>query len=710
MNRAVELERRLTVNLDESQKQAVLSPSPRILVLASAGAGKTRVLTHRLSYLHALYPREVKLAVTFTNRAAEEMKNRTLALLQDCGLLTHGDRLWISTFHSFCARILRIHGHLIGIPPDYLIADEYQQRKIFDEIIREMRREPKEFRDHYHVFQRYRVEFADPPPDLDLFTRTVWTQYLKTMRKNKMLDFADLQHETLKLLESHASVRDYLQTLYFTLLVDEFQDTNEPQYRLFLWLRPEQSSFCVVGDQDQSIFGFRGSRPENFHRLLKDYPDTVTIPLKFNYRTQENIVQAAMRVIAHNPNRIPHEVRALNQGGRLRVHEADSEWDEGQKVGELILELNKERERLDIAILIRARSQLPPIEQGLRKQGVKYHILGLHSWWDSPPIRTVIDYAAFCRDPHIDTFLLSICNIPSRQLGPAAVKRLMEFTRKTGHANLWSALEDAVHNNADIPQGWYRFYKDVQPWLQDARHTPPTSWVASLIHYLKSHWLIPKDRKPSFYERWDDFIDMIRAINSWEELYDHMALHTAEDTSREYETKEKGVKILTVHSAKGLEFDVVLIPGLEEGIYPHFLSQTLEEIQEERRVFFVAMTRARYQVHLFMAKQRRARPRVPSPFFKGISSYEPSRTHRPQQKEWRAGATSQAGNFTMRSDMNSTKSPWVKGQHVEHAYYGKGIIRNVRGQGDTMKIEIWFFTGETRSFRVSHAPLKILDG
>ena len=698
---AADWERRLTRDLDNSQREAVLTPAPRVLVLASAGAGKTRVLTHRLAYLHRRFPRASLLAVTFTNRAAEEMKTRAAALVGCDSALPR--RLWISTFHSFCARVLRRYGHHIRLPRDYIIADEYLQRKVFDDIVRGLGRDPKEYRRLYRGWRRMRVDHAEPPPDTDPLLAQIWRRYLRTLRDMKTLDFADLQHETLRLLESCSEVRTYLQDMFLSMLVDEFQDTNAPQYRLLTRLRPPDRSFFVVGDQDQSIYGFRGSQPENFRFLLRDYPDTVTIPLKYNYRTRRRIVHAAMNLIARNPGRIPHTVEARREGGGIRVHPTGTERQEAARVAEIVAELQETEPDLDAAILVRARSQLPALEQGLRARGISYRVIGLRSWWESPPVRAVLDYLAFRRDPEVDAYLLAVCNVPSRGLGSAAVRKLQRYARERGVANLWSALKTAASEGEFPTPGWRRFYEDAERWLRRGSETSPEQWIRELVEELERHWRIPPDRRAGYRERWRELLSLAQGVQTWDEAVEQLTLRSVDELDLEPpRIAGDRVRIMTVHAAKGLEFDVVILPGVEDGLHPHFLAQSPEEVLEERRVFFVAMTRARHQVHLCYARVRHGRPTTPSPFFDDIPE-EALSDGKPRIRERGPKLARRAGSEPSREDAAES---WQPGEWVQHPKFGKGIIRRVTGRGDRTNVVVWFTTGETRTFRLHRSPLK----
>ncbi len=707
----------LEQQLDDSQQEAVFSPAPRLLVLASAGAGKTRVLTHRLAYLHALYPRYDILSVTFTNRAAREMKARVEQIFDAVGLSGTPGRLWISTFHAFCARILRLYGHEIGIPRDYLIADEYRQQKVFREVLLRMGKDPRDFQPVFRSIKRLRVDTPDPPDHLEPLVVEVWNRYVGQLRACRSLDFNDLQHETLRLLEERPHIRESLQNRFVCVLVDEFQDTNHPQYRLFRLLREPEQAFFVVGDQDQSIYGFRGSRPEHFRRLLRDYPDTKRVALRYNYRTRENIVRAAMHLIARNPDRLPHEVKARSRGGGIKLVEAENEIEEARAIAEFIRRRQRQNPDEEIAILIRARSLLRDLEQGLRFSGIKYQVIGLRSWWDSPPVRVVLDYLAFLRAPDVDDFLLSICNIPSRKLGPFAIQELKKRMAEGGYPSLWALLQEAA-GRGDFPrEGWSKFYGDVKQFMNQMKEREPVRVVQNIVDMLSERWRIPGDRREGYEERWQQLISSVADIHDWDELMEQLILSAPEDIEIIGSSRRSQVRIMTVHAAKGLEFDTVIIPGVEEGLFPHFLTKTSKEVDEERRVFFVAMTRARGEVVLSLAKRRRQRWTRPSPFLSDIPedvlTYEAADGRAVQERvrtRQRVSSTSVMGRRdrsggTGRRSLESVRP----GDRVQHPRFGKGIVQEVTGSGERRRVTIWFFRGETRTFRLSQAPLEMLD-
>ena len=708
----------LVRQLDDSQQEAVFSPSPRLLVLASAGAGKTRVLTHRLAYFHALYPRYDILAVTFTNRAAREMKARVEQIFEVAGLSGTPGRLWISTFHAFCARILRRYGHEIGIPRDYLIADEYRQQKIFKDVIVQMGNDPRDFQPVFRSIRRLRVDTPEPPHDLDPLVIKIWNRYIRHLRECRSFDFNDLQHETIRLLEKCPHIRESLQNRFVCVLVDEFQDTNRPQYRLFRLLREPDHAFFVVGDQDQSIYGFRGSRPEHFHRLLRDYPDTKQVALRYNYRTRENIVRAAMHLIARNPDRLPLEVKARSRGGGIKFIEADNEIEEARAIAEFIRRLQQHNPDEVIAILVRARSLLRDLEQGLRLSGIRYQVIGLRSWWDSPPVRVVLDYLAFLRAPDVDDFLVSICNIPSRKLGPVAIQELKRRAAQGGYPSLWAFLQEAATRGDFHREGWSTFHRDVKALMSQMEEKEPVQVVQSIVNMLSERWRIPPARREGYEERWNQLISSVTDIHDWDELMAQLTLSAPEDIEMIGGAITSQVRVMTVHAAKGLEFDTVIIPAVEEGIFPHFLTKTPQEVDEERRVFFVAMTRARREVVLTLAKRRRHRWTRPSPFLSDIPAdvlaYEegavfsmPGTRVRTSHRPWRSSGRERED----RSDRDRRRSlaSIRPGDRVQHPRFGKGIVQEVAGTGERRRVTIWFFRGETRTFRLNQAPLEMLD-
>jgi len=696
---------RLIEGLDESQRQAVTTPSPQVLVLASAGAGKTRVLTHRLAWLVGHYPRAAFLAVTFTNKAADEMRQRVEALLGDVRHAWKAEHTWISTFHRFCARVLRKYGYRIGLPSDFIIADEYQQRRVFEECLRAQGLDPRAHAGAFRSFQRLRSEFAEPPPHLDEPWRTLWHDYLRRLRALRALDFDDLQYETIRLLETDSALRMYLAEYFHTVLVDEFQDTNPPQYRLLRLLRGADAPFFVVGDQDQSIYGFRGARPDHFHDLLRDYPATEVIPLRYNYRSRAVIVRAAMEVIARDEHRLPHDVQALQQGGRILIYGATDEQDEARWVRRQVERIRDASPDAQVAVLVRARSQLPALEQAFQGARFPYVVIGLRSWWDSPPIRVVLDYAAFCAHPEVDFYLEAVCNVPSRGIGPRALQKLRECA---GDRPLWTYLSEAVQADEDrLPAAWKRFYREMSEWIALRQAVPPVEWVRRLTQFLQERGFGDARHRASYAERWKELLRLLRDVKTWPEFIEQLSLRAPDDRLLE-QAEQHAVLIMTVHAAKGLEFDYVFIPGAEDGLFPHFLAETPEEAREERRVFFVAVTRARQEVFISWSAERYNHRRSPSPFLGDMPlpelRVEGLSLRRWFPEAWRAVAA--VGG----PEAAEPEEPLQPGDLVEHAAYGRGIVRSVHGEGDRMKVRIWFFTGETREFVLRRAPIRVLRG
>jgi DNA helicase-2/ATP-dependent DNA helicase PcrA len=699
------LQRRVE-DLDESQRQAVTTPSPQVLVLASAGAGKTLVLTHRLAWLVGHYPRAAFLAVTFTNKAADELRQRVEALLGDARRVWKSEHTWISTFHRFCVRILRRYGYRIGIPTDFVIADEYQQRRVFEECLRARGLDPKKaYAGAFRSFQRLRSEFAEPPPHLDEPWPAVWRDYLERLRQLRALDFDDLQYETIRLLEADSALRSYLAEYFHTVLVDEFQDTNPPQYRLFRLLRGPDAPFFVVGDQDQSIYGFRGARPDHFHDLLRDYPATEVIPLRYNYRSRAVIVRVAMEVIARDEHRLPHEVQALHQGGRILIYGAEDERDEARWVRRHIERIREASPDAQVAVLVRARSQLPALEQAFQGARFPYVVVGLRSWWDSPPIRVVLDYAAFCAHPEVDFYLEAVCNVPSRGIGPRALQRLRE---QAGERPLWTCLAEAVEAGDDrLPATWVRFYREMSEWIALREAVPPVEWVRRLTEFLQERGFGDARQRPAYVERWKELLQLLRDVKTWPEFIEQLSLRAPDDRLLE-PSEQRAVLVMTVHAAKGLEFDYVFIPGVEDGLFPHFLAETPEEVREERRIFFVAITRARQEVFLSWSADRYNHRRSPSPFFGDMPLAE-LRVEGLSLRQWFPEAW-QAASSVEALPPSPEEEGVRPGDLVEHAVYGRGIVRSVHGEGDRTKVRIWFFTGETREFVLRRAPIRVLRG
>ena len=698
----------LKEKLDPEQRKAVFTPHHQVVVLASAGSGKTRVLTYRLLYLLELYRKDAFLAITFTNKATDEMKMRIQALLKSHSASSFDKRVWISTFHAFCSRILRRHAHEIGISRNFHILDAYQQRKIFKEISSEFTRNKEEINRLYKLFSWHRSQTRTPPDDVPFILQNIWKKYMGYVRSMNMLDFDDLLHETERLFLEKEHVRNMYSEKFHTILIDEFQDTNPPQYRIFRLLRPLDSAFFVVGDQDQSIYGFRGAHPEHFQNILHAYPEARIFPLVRNYRSKRRIVDAAMSLISAAENRIPHNVHAHEEGGDILHYELPDEFEEARWIASHIKKLQDEGIRT-IAVLLRARSQLPPLETVFQRESIPYKVLGLRSWWESPPIRILLDYLSFFHNPEADPFLTSICNIPSRRLGPAALK---DLRKRAGMRPLWQALLELGPEEKGAYARWKDFRDEMLTWLSKKERLTPFDFVKEIISFLSANWNIDENRLESYQLRWKEFIRMLTKEMTWEEFYTDIALRTPDDSFDEAE--HESVTIQTVHSAKGLEFDVVFIPGVEEGLYPHHFSYSKREIDEERRVFFVAVTRARMSVYLSSAMERRKRLRKVSSFIRDMKITGRVYTH--EEKPWEK-ARAFYDRMTSARHQKSSHSHTEKhssvqfrvGRIVHHPKYGVGTVIRLTGSGQKLKVEIQFSGGLTKLFYAEKAPLTILS-
>ena len=613
--------------LNPAQERAVLATQGPLLVLAGAGTGKTRVVTCRIAEIagRGIHPKHI-CAVTFTNKAAREMRERVQALLSRRA----AEGLVVSTFHSLGLRILREHGTRIGLPPNATIADDSDQTALLADALREagVRRDLMNPRVARFRISLWKNDAVDPlaaaeaaDDDLAHALALAYGRYEQELRRRGLIDFDDMILRTLELLEGHADVLASLQERWQYLLVDEYQDTNTCQYRLMRMLAGARRNLCVVGDDDQSIYGWRGAQPDRILHFTRDYHDAEVVTLDLNYRSTGPILDTANRLIAHNPGRREKVLKPLvGSGPPVLLFEADDEKDEMDFVGSQ-LQLLRVREHLEwegAAVLFRANSQCRPLEQALRGRGIPYRVVGTRSFFDRREVRDLLAYLRLAVNPDDDQAFLRIANTPPRGLGRTSLDRLAGWAAEARLA-LRPALErhvdDLPARAAEGARGFLTLLGDLTRVDDDKG---PSAALAHLVettgyrHHLAQTVEDPLELKARLATV-DDLLDTARETGapSLAALLDALALREPEDRRGE-ENPGGGVTLMTLHAAKGLEFPAVILVGLEEGLLPHgnVLREEAENpasrgVEEERRLFYVGVTRARERLVLTRARTRR---------------------------------------------------------------------------------------------------------
>uniref|UniRef100_A0A7V4E4S1 DNA 3'-5' helicase n=1 Tax=candidate division WOR-3 bacterium TaxID=2052148 RepID=A0A7V4E4S1_UNCW3 len=596
----------LLKGLNERQREAVTIEGGPVLVIAGAGSGKTRVLTHRVAYLigvKGVPPHRIFVA-TFTNKAADEMKERIKNLIG-----ADIRDLWIGTFHSLCARILRQEIERLGTYTRYFtILDRDDQKKVLKEILGDIGKEGSKLESFVEKISRYKTGLLITE---DQFFLTIYKHYSKKLMEYNALDFDDLLILPLKIFNEFPEVLEYYSTKFKHILVDEYQDTNHEQYLLIKALSRIHQNVFVVGDEDQSIYSFRGADIQNILNFEKDFPDCKVIKLEQNYRSTQKILYAASTVIRNNRYRIGKNLWTLNPPGEnLVIIETNDEDEEAEKVVEIIKSLK--RPLGDFLILYRINAQSRALESALQKSGINYKIVGGIKFYERKEIKDILSYLKFLVNPKDSLSLERIINIPPRGIGQETLKilkdRSMEldlplFEVIKSHKEL--DLNPRIHNALD---NFVTLIETLMSKVSELSAYEMVSFLVDEIHYYD--YLLRSYDPEKAQEKIENVKELMGEIRKFSEenartLTDYVLMVSLRSDIDEYNASPDFVTLMTVHNAKGLEFPVVIITGLEESIFPHFRSKDNPiELEEERRLFHVALTRAKEKVYITYAKSR----------------------------------------------------------------------------------------------------------
>ena len=688
--------------LNPQQQKAVTPSDGPVLVLAGPGSGKTRVLTHRVSWL--VLERDVPpwriMAVTFTNKAAREMRER---LERQLGV-SRAAELTLGTFHATCARILRRDGESIGIPPNYVIFDIDDQIALLRQVLRDLNIDEKRYTPAavHAVISRAKNELIgpgsfQPASYFEEIAHRVYEGYQERLRANNGLDFDDLLMETVRLFREAPQVLARYQERYLHILVDEFQDTNMAQYVLLKQLAAGHRNLFVVADEDQSIYRWRGADYRNISRLRQDYPDLATYLLEQNYRSTQTILDVAQAIIRHNANRTPKRLFTdRGHGPKVVIHEAYDPEEEAQYVVDTIarLVLAGEAQPGDCAVMYRTNAQSRALEEAFIRAGLPYRLVGATRFYARREIKDLLAFLRVVHNPADSASLLRILNVPPRGIGAQTAQLLEDAARARG-VPVWQVIEEIAENRD-------------HPLLSGRTRTP-----VAPFHRMVSRWLEMADARPA------DLIDQVIADTGyeaylrdgteegedrWENVRELrlVAIQYADATLTDFladvalvsdvDNLANGVNaptLLTLHSAKGLEFPVVFIVGLEEGLLPHFRSlDDPEALAEERRLMYVGVTRAKERLFLTHAFRRARRgdyePNIPSRFLADIPETltEGPRRQKGKSTPRTAGLSSPA--------LSAPPTPFHVGDWVKHPTFGPGIVVAIRPHGDEAEVTVLF--------------------
>ncbi|MBP2240900.1 DNA helicase-2/ATP-dependent DNA helicase PcrA [Cytobacillus eiseniae] len=715
---------KLLTGLNPQQREAVKSTDNPLLIMAGAGSGKTKVLTHRIAYLmveKGVNPYNI-LAITFTNKASREMRDRIQRMMGGAA-----DEIWISTFHSMCVRILRRDIDRIGYNRNFTILDTTDQQSVIKQILKAKNIDPKKFdpRGLLGSISSAKNELVTP----DEFAKTagdyfqkvasdVYEEYQKRLQRNHALDFDDLIMKTIQLFQRVPEVLEYYQRKFQYIHVDEYQDTNRAQYMLVKLLAARFKNLCVVGDSDQSIYRWRGADITNILSFEKDYPNAQVILLEQNYRSTKRILQAANEVIGRNMNRKPKNLwTENNEGNKIYYHRADSEQGEAQFVVGKIKELMKEEKRnlSDIAILYRTNAQSRVMEEVLLKSNIEYAIVGGIKFYDRKEIKDILAYLRLIANPDDDISLQRIINVPKRGIGSGSIDKIANFAL-LHEMTMFDALDsiELVGVSPKITKQAAEFRDLIKNYTQMQEFLSVTELVEEILEKSGYKEMLIAEKSIEAESRLENLEEFLSVTKNFEEgsedksliaFLTDLALVADIDKLDEDGEQADSVVLMTLHSAKGLEFPIVFLIGLEEGVFPHSRSLMEEaEMEEERRLMYVGITRAEEELFLTNAQMRtlfgRTNMNPASRFIKEISfdlleGLEPAKkaatpfgspfssspTRQPQRKP------------VIRPAMNATGGDelgWNVGDKAVHGKWGTGTVVSVKGAGESIELDIAF--------------------
>ena len=697
-----------------------------LLVVSGAGTGKTRVITHRIARLlqEGVPPSRI-LAVTFTNKAAGEMRRRIEEMAPGKGSL-----VWIHTFHAFAAKLLRQHAADLNIPRYFTIYDADDQKKLVAESLKELGLDEQKNKAGVYVsvisrakddlldVKSYNIHAAAGMDPHRQIAARIYEVYQSKLDRAGALDFGDLMLKSVELLKEHERVREYYQELFMHLLVDEYQDTNRAQYVLTKTLAAKHRNVCCVGDEDQSVYSWRGADIRNILEFEHDFKDAKVVRLEQNYRSTPNILNAASCVIANNRQRKPKTLWTERPSGEpVRVWESATEGEEARWVVRTILQMVDLGASLgDIAVFYRTNAQSRQFEEALRLARVPHRVVGAMRFYERKEIKDALAYARVALNPADTVSLKRVLNVPPRGIGKTSEEHLERFASVHG-----LTLLQAMAKEAEIPgltPACRRACRElvlVVGQLKTDIDTLSPAQAMSRILERTGYWgwlENESDSDPEAVARLNNLQELLNAVKEFEEnaklerpkLHDYLegvALQSAADT---VDDSGSAVTVMTVHLAKGLEFPIVFLTGLEEGLFPIGAgNSSAEELEEERRLAYVGMTRAREHLFLTYAATRR--------LFGQVYSNLPSRFI----LEARLMTPGEEGRFDRRppaapvADANPSR-PAVAGvrlgMRVKHPEFGAGKIIEKTGHGEALKVAVMFDSGEMRKFLVRYAPLE----
>ena len=718
--------------LNSVQKAAVESYGNPILIFAGAGSGKTRVLTHKIAYLidkGLVDPKNI-LALTFTNKASQEMKSRVHKLVKvNDGLITMG------TFHSVCARILRTDIHHLGYTSDFSIFDIQDQISLLKIILEEMKIpknqiSPKEIKNSISYYKNKLITPSEALKKASLVIDKTYAAIYKTYQlellKNNAVDFDDLLLLPLEIFKKNSEVLTKYQDIWKYILVDEYQDTNKPQFMLVKLLSGEKQQVCVVGDDDQSIYGWRGADIRNILDFKKVFDKCDVFKLEKNYRSTGNILDAAISVVRNNDNRAPKELKSNEgPGHKLGLIETNDELEEADAVVNALekeIKLDK-RNFSDFAILYRTNSQSRALEDSFRKSGIPYNIVGGVRFYERKEIKDLIGYLSLIINPKDTISLRRVINFPPRGIGMKTVDKCSIQAEKN-KIEMLEVLSDpqCMGIKGKQADSITNFYNTIKKYNELIPKLNAGELVRALVEEIGLKEYYNKNSLKDDQERYENILEFIKSIDdfiareketSLNQFLEEVSLLTDLD---QWNDQSNRVTLMTIHASKGLEFPVVFLTGLEDGLFPLYSSLDVKEkLEEERRLFYVGITRAMEKVYLLYANNRR---RIGSDDLYGLVSRFINEIK--EEKLEKISFTSALTRKVIRGKRGKHTRTVVKrtvvifddfqvGDYVEHSIFGTGKVQALSGRGENQRVGIEFKDGLKKKLVVKFANLKKVD-
>ena len=757
----------LIEGLNDKQKEAVLATEGPCLVIAGAGSGKTKVLTHKIAYL--ISEKNVKpyniLAITFTNKAASEMKQRVEKIVGDVA-----QEMWMGTFHSICVRILRRFIDRIGFDTSFLIFDTSDQKTVVKECLKALNIDDKTFSDRSVLSEisNAKNEMLTPKAYQAKYSGEfrkekigqVYELYQKRLRENNAIDFDDIINYTIDILSENPDVLQYYTEKFKYVLVDEYQDTNKAQFTLVTILASRYGNITVVGDNDQGIYSFRGADISNILNFEKDFPGTKIIKLEQNYRCTGNILKAANAVIKHNENKYEKKLWTENEEGSLPcLYQAEDEYDEANYVVKQIEHLKTEEylKPKDFVILYRMNAQSRAIEDILRRENIPYKIVGGLKFYERKEIKDTIAYLRLIHNTSDNLSLKRIINEPKRGIGKTSLDKIQEISDRTG-TSMYEIIKHAeefdlnrVKANAEE---FINLIEELRLKKQELSISELLKEVLNKSGYTRALELENTVEAETRMQNLEEFLTVAiefeeeSADNTLPEFLESITLSSDVD---EMQDEDNTVTLMTLHSAKGLEFPVVFLVGMEEGIFPGYKSiGEPKELEEERRLFYVGITRAKQFLYLTCAKHRtifgstsynavsRFIKEIPDNLLDGVVNNDQEEKFNDMSYNWEYGKTSAGKVTTYKFDeaKNEIKqkstyqfrtaesflsslsqkqantgvdiTKYKEGMRIYHKKFGEGIIQKIEAEGDDYKLDIQFDKSGHKRLMAKFANLEII--